>query len=126
MLSQVILFQVRHESSQSHDQVKQKFLRTTADTDKKAINKTTTKQGQDKSQLYSVGLEYIKVYIDDETNLRVVLRHTISPSRYSIDIIAFTIYTGQQAQYERADESPPIQKESKKVQKKIMIDIDNM
>ena len=31
---------------------KQKFLRTTADTDKKAINKTTTKQGQDKSQLY--------------------------------------------------------------------------
>ena len=48
------------------------------------------------------------------------------PSRYSIVIIAFTSYTGQQAQYERADESPTIQKESKKVQKKIMIDIDNM
>ena len=49
------------------------------------------------------------------------------PSRYTIIIIiAFTSYTGQQAQYERADESPTIQKESKKVQKKIMIDIDNM
>ena len=65
-------------------------------------------------------------YIYHETNLRHVLRHTISPSRYSIVIIAFTIYTGQQAQCERADESPTIQKESKKVQKKIMIDIDNM
>ena len=58
--------------------------------------------------------------------MRHVLRHTIGPSRYSIVIIAFTIYTGQQAQCERADESPTIQKESKKVQKKIMIDIDNM
>ena len=58
--------------------------------------------------------------------MRHVLRHTISPSRYSIVIIAFTIYTGQQAQCERADESPTIQKERKKVQKKIMIDIDNM
>ena len=85
---------VRHESSQSHDQTKQKFLRTTADTDKKAINKTTTKQGQDKSQLYSVALEYLKVYIDYETNLRHVFRHTISPSRSSIVIIVVTIYTG--------------------------------
>ena len=66
------------------------------------------------------------MYIDDETNLKYVLRHTISPSRYSIVIIAFTSYTGQQAQYERADESPTIQKESKKVQKKVMIDIDNI
>ena len=66
------------------------------------------------------------MYIDDETNLRHVLRYTISPSRYSIIIIVFTIYTGQHAQYERADKSPTIQKVSKKVQKKIMIDIDNM
>ena len=75
--------------------------------------------------MYSVALEYLKVYIDDEINFRHVLRHTISSSGYSIVIIAFTIYTGQQAQYERADESSTIQKGSKKVQKKIMIDIDN-
>ena len=31
---------------------------TTADTDENAINKMTTKQGQDKSLLYSVALEY--------------------------------------------------------------------
>ena len=43
---------VRHDSSKSHDFSKQDFLRTTADAGKKIINKMTTKQGQDKSQLY--------------------------------------------------------------------------
>ena len=43
---------VRHVSSKPHDYTRQEFLRTTANTDKKAINEMITKQGQDKSQLY--------------------------------------------------------------------------